>query len=62
MNNATCDTGHLHISFLTHSEHRHHWDYKINHRLYLGIASVKSVHLAKNKLKSMDNMKTCLRT
>ena len=58
INNATCNTGHLHVSSLTCSEHRHSQSYKINLRLHLGMASVKSVYLVKNKLKRMDNMKT----
>ena len=57
-----CDTGHLHVSSLTCSEHRHHQNYKINLRLHLVMASAKSVYLAKNKLESMDNMKTYLKT
>ena len=39
INNATCDTGHLHICSLTHSEHRHPQDYEIKHNLKL----VKSI-------------------
>ena len=62
INNAICDTGHLHISSLTHSEHRHHQDYKINYRLHLVIASAKSLHLTKYKLKHTDNTKTYLKT
>ena len=61
INNATCDTGHLHVSSLIHSEHRHCQDYKINYRLYLVIASAKSLHLMKDKLKHTDNMKTYLK-
>ena len=33
INNATCDTGHLHIISLTQNEHRDPQDYKINHNL-----------------------------
>ena len=43
INNAMYDTGDLHISSLTCSEHRHCQNYKINLRLHLVIASVKSV-------------------
>ena len=45
--NATCDTGHPHISSLTCSEHRHHQDYKVNHRLHLAIANMKPAYLEK---------------
>ena len=58
INNATCNTGHLHVSSLTHSEHRHHQDYKLNYRLHLLVGSAKSLHLTNNKLKCMDNKKT----
>ena len=61
INNATCNTGHLHISSLSHSEHRHHQDYKINYRLHLAIASVRSLYLMKNKLEHTDNMRTYLK-
>ena len=33
INNATCDTGHLHVSSLTHSEHRHPQEYEITYNL-----------------------------
>ena len=33
INNATCDTGHLHISSLTHSKYRHSQDYEVNYNL-----------------------------
>ena len=32
INNAMCDTCHLHASSLTGSEHGHHRDYKVNYR------------------------------
>ena len=47
INNATCNTGHLHISSLAYSEHRHHQNQKINFRLYLVKASMKCVYQAK---------------
>ena len=36
INNAMCDTGPLHISSLTQSEHRNPHDYEINHNLEIG--------------------------
>ena len=47
INKAMCDTGHLHISSLAYSEHRHHQNDKINFRLYLVKASVKFAYQAK---------------
>ena len=41
INNATCNTGHLHVSSLAYSEHRHQQNYRINFRLCLGEASAK---------------------
>ena len=43
INNATCNTGHMHVSSLTCSEHGHHQNYKMNLRLHLAMASVKSI-------------------
>ena len=39
INNAMCDTGHLHICSLTGSEHRHPQGYEIN----LNLKLVKSI-------------------
>ena len=61
INNIMCDTGHLHISSLTHSEHGYHQDYKVNYRLHLAKASVKSLQLRENKLEHADNTKTYLK-
>ena len=61
INNATCNTDHMHISSLTHGEHRHHQGYEINYRIHLVKASVKSLHLMENKLKHMNNMKAYLK-
>ena len=36
INYTTCDTGHLHAHSLTHSEHRHPWDYEINCNVKFG--------------------------
>ena len=58
---ATCNTGHLHVSSLTHSEHRHHQDYEINYRLHLVIASARSLYLTKIKLECTDNTRTYLK-
>ena len=44
INNATFNTGHLHVSSLTCSEHGHCLNYKINLRLHLAMASAKSVY------------------
>ena len=44
INNAICDTGHLHVSSLTCSEHGHCQNHKINLRFHLVVASVKSVY------------------
>ena len=44
INNASCDTGHPHMSSLTCSEHGHSHNYKINLRLHLVMASAKSVY------------------
>ena len=62
INNATCNTGHLHISSLTCSGHGHCQNYKIYLRLHLVMAGVKSVYKVKNKLKSANNMKTYSKT
>ena len=43
MNNAMCNTGHLHISSLTHSKHGHHQDYELNYILYSAKSNVKSL-------------------
>ena len=43
INNTMCGTGHLHASPLTCSEHRHHQNYKVNHKLHLAVASMKFV-------------------
>ena len=56
-NNVMCNTGYLHISSLTCSEHGHHQNYKIDLKLHLAMASVKSLYLVKNKLECMDNAK-----
>ena len=61
INNAMYDTGHLHVSSLTCSECGHCQIYKINFRLHLVMASVKSVYWAKNKLKSANTTKTYLK-
>ena len=45
INNATCDTGHLHISSLTYSEHGHHQNYDVNYRLYLVKSNAKPLYL-----------------
>ena len=45
INNATCNTGHLHISPLTCSEHRHLQDYEVNHNLKLAKSNVKPLCL-----------------
>ena len=45
INNATCDTGHLYICSLTHSEHRHPQDYEINHNLKLAKSIEKRLYL-----------------
>ena len=60
-NNATCNTGHLHISSLTHSDHGHHLDYEVNYNLYSAKSSAKSLHLRSNKLNHTDNMKDYLK-
>ena len=57
INNAMCNTSNLYFSSLTCSEHRYCRNYKLNYRLHLAVASAKSLHLTKNKLKHMDNMK-----
>ena len=44
INNSMCNTGHLHISSLTHSEHGHHQDYEVNYNLYLAKFNVKLLH------------------
>ena len=41
INNATRDTGLLHISSLTHSKYRHPQDYEVNHNLKLAKSDVK---------------------
>ena len=61
LNNAMYNTGHLHISSLTHSEHGHHQNYEVNYGLHLVKASVKSLQLRENKLECMDNTKTYLK-
>ena len=40
ISNGTCDTGHLHISPLTHSKHRHPQDHEVNHKLKLAKSNV----------------------
>ena len=35
INNATCNTGHLHVCSSIHSEHRYPQGYEINHNLKL---------------------------
>ena len=44
INNATCNTGHLHVSSLTCIEHGNHQNYKINLKLNLAMARAKSVY------------------
>ena len=50
-----CNTGHLHTTSLTCSEHRHHQNYIVNLKLHLAVASAKSVHEAKINLKNVNN-------
>ena len=45
INNATCDTGHLPVSSLTHSKHGHHQDYEVNYNLHSAKSNAKSLHL-----------------
>ena len=45
INNAMCDTGHLHISPLTHSKDRHPQDYEVNHNLKSVISNAKLLYL-----------------
>ena len=45
INNATCNTGHLHISSLTHNEDGHHHNYEVNYNIYLVKSNVKFLHL-----------------
>ena len=43
-NNAICDSGHLHSSSLTYSEHKHCRNYKINVKVGLAEASANFVY------------------
>ena len=45
INNAMCDTGHLHVSPLTCSDHRHPQDYEVNHNLKSVKSNVKFLYL-----------------
>ena len=40
-----CDTGHLHVSSLTRSEHGHHHHYEVNYNLYLAKSNMEPLHL-----------------
>ena len=45
INNATCNTSHLHVCSLPHSKHRHPQDYEINHNLKLAKSIEKPLYL-----------------
>ena len=45
INNATCNTGHLHVSSLTCSEHGHCQDYEVIYNLNLAKCNMKPLHL-----------------
>ena len=61
-NNATCNTGHLHISSLAYSKHRCHQNYNKNFEVCPTEAGANFVHQAKIDFRDMSNIETYSKT